>query len=216
MPEFKVTTPVFKQIEEIFAQNIQIGTWPIHSKVKDEITLAQEYGVSRGTLRKAIKNLVAKGVLTQIRGKGTFVVSSDIQQPLASRLISFAEALGEQSLSYKTVLIKKEVITPDLKVSSLLEIPREEKVIYIERVRFVDNRPVVYLKNFIQLSKCPDIMNDDLENNTLFSLIENKYKHTINWGRRYFKAVPALNEVACAPRDLRQTFPIPVLVNTLL
>lgn len=196
MPEYRNDTPIFRQLEEIFTQNIQNGVWPVHSKIKDEIELSKEFGVSRGTLRKAIKSLVGKRLLTQIKGKGTFVLSTDIEQPLGSRLVSFAEAMEEKSLTFKTMLIKKEIIKPDLKVSAFLDISQNEKVFSVERVRLVDNYPVIYLKNYVPLNQCPGIMDDDFEKNTLFSLIENKYKHPIKWGRRYFKAIPALGEVA--------------------
>lgn len=188
--------PIFKQLEERFINNIQTGIWPVHTKIKDEIELSAELQVSRGTLRKAIKSLVEKGLLSQIKGKGTFVVSNDIEQPLASRLVSFSEAMKEKSLSFKTVLLKKEILIPDLKVAAFLEIPHGDKVVFIERVRLIDNYPVIYFKNYVHLCKCPDIMDDDLENQTLFSLIEEKYNHKIKWGRRYFKAISALGDVA--------------------
>ncbi len=184
------------QIQNLIINNIKTGKWPVYSKIKDEISLSEELGISRGTLRKAIKGLIDKGVLMQIKGKGTFVVSDIIQQPLASRLVSFSEAMKERNLSYDTVVLKKEIIKSDYKTSALLEIEPEETVIFIERLRIVDNLPIIYFKNYIPVSLCPELIHDDLENTTLFALIENKYNKRIEWGRRYFKAVPVLGEVA--------------------
>ena len=83
--------PVYKQIEDIILKNITTGIWPVHSKIPDEITLAEQLEVSRGTLRKALKEVRGKGLLSQIRGKGTFVVSQQVEHPIGSSLISFAE-----------------------------------------------------------------------------------------------------------------------------
>lgn len=196
MEEYNNHKPIYKQLEETFIKNIKDGIWPVHSKIKDEIELAKELKVSRGTLRKAIKILVEKKLVNQIKGKGTFILSSDMEQPLATRFISFSEAMAEKGLSYKTMLISKEIMTPDIKVAAFLDVPQDEKVVYIERVRLVENYPIIYLKNYIQLSNCPGIMDDDLEKETIFSLIEKKYKHKIDWGRRYFKAVPAMDKIA--------------------
>lgn len=188
--------PIYKQIEDLIEHNISTGKWPMHSKIKDEISLAKELGVSRGTLRKAIKSLIEKGLLTQIKSKGTFVVSNTIQQPLASRLISFSESMEERALLYKTVVLNKEIIKPDLKTAALLEISSDQKVTYIERVKIVDDLPIIYFRNYVPLSSCPDLIHEDLETYTIFSLLEDKFNKKIEWGRRYFKAVPALGEIA--------------------
>lgn len=196
MAEYVDNIPVYKQLEDLILRNIKTGVWPVHSKIKDEIALAVELQVSRGTLRKAIKKLVSDGVLSQIKGKGTFVVSAGLEQPLASRLISFSEAMEERSLSYKTIVLKKEIIIPDIKVSAFLDLPNTERVLAIERVRLVDNYPTIYLKNYVPVNRCPGLIDDDLEREKLFALIEKKYNHMIHWGRRYFKAVSAYSEVA--------------------
>ena len=187
---------IYEQIEKMLVANIQNGTWPVHSKLKDEIKLAEEFGVSRGTLRKAIKSMVEKGLLTQLRGKGTFVASNDIDQPLADSLISFSEALKQKGVSYKTIVLRQELVEPGPKIAAFLDVPLDAKVFMIERVRLVDNNPIIYLKNYVVLDQCPDIVNDDFEKETLFDLLENKYDIDIFWGRRIFKAVAALGDVA--------------------
>lgn len=196
MKSYENNKPIYKQLIEIFIENINTGEWPSHSKIKDELTLSQELEVSRGTLRKAIKELVDIGFLTRIRGKGTFVNANILEQPLASRLVSFSEAMEQKKLQYQTIVLKKEVIKPNIKIASFLEAEEQENVLFLERVRLVDNNPVIYMKNYIRSSKCPGIINENFIEDTLFSLIESKYNHRIEWGRRYFKALPALGEVA--------------------
>jgi GntR family transcriptional regulator len=192
---YNSSDPVYKQVQEILQDRIKKGVWPLHSKIPDEISLSRSLNISRGTLRKAIKALIEAGILTQIRGKGTFVVSSHIEQQLASRLVSFSEAMHEQGLNYKTMVFKKEVIRPDVRIAALLELEPKMKVVYMERVRLVDNVPIIYLKNYVPWHYCKGLIDDDLENIALFSLIEGKYGHHIEWGRRYFRAVPALGDV---------------------
>ena len=187
--------PVYKQIEEIILKNIETGVWPVHSKIPDEIALAEEFQVSRGTLRMALKEARQQGLLTQIRGKGTFVVSQQIEHPIGSSLISFSESMKQQGLSFKTVVLKKEVIIPDLKISALLELAPGEAVNYIERVRLSDQVPVIYLKNYMPVKYFDGLIDEDLENIPLFDCMENKYNQKIQWGRRFFRAVPALGDI---------------------
>lgn len=187
--------PLYKQVQEILLKNIEIGIWPIHSKIPDEITLSEQLKISRSTLRKALKELIQQGLLKQIRGKGTFVVSDQVEHSIGSSLISISESLTKQGLSYKTIVLKKMVQVPNLKVAALLELDPGEKVTYLERVRLVDHKPVVYMKNYVPVKYCDKLIEEDLENIPLFECIESKYKHRIQWGRRYFKAVPALGDV---------------------
>ena len=187
--------PLYLQVQKIILNKIQSGEWPLHSKVTDEITLAEQLGVSRGTLRKSLNSLIKQGLLTKVQGKGTFVTSNIIQQQLASKLVSFAESMEQQGLNYTTVVIKQEVVVPDRKIISFLELKEGEKINYVERVRLVENYPVMYLKNYIAVKTCPELVTDDLQHDTIFHLIEHKYQHKIKWGRRYFRAVPALGDV---------------------
>ncbi len=187
--------PVYKQIEDIILKNITTGIWPVHSKIPDEITLAEQLEVSRGTLRKALKEVRGKGLLSQIRGKGTFVVSQQVEHPIGSSLISFAESMKQQGLSFKTIVLKKETVTPDLKVSALLELKPGEQVYYIERVRLSEQVPVIYLKNYVPVKYFEGLIREDLENIPLFECMETRYSHKIQWGRRYFRAVPAIGDV---------------------
>lgn len=187
--------PMYKQVQEIILNNIETGIWPVHSKIPDEISLAEQLHVSRGTLRKALKEIIQKGLLKQIRGKGTFVVSNQIEHRFGSDLISFAESMKQQGLSYKTIALKQSVIVPDLKISALLELSPGEKVNYIERVRLVDQVPVIYLKNYVPVRFCDGLADENFETTPLFDYMESKYNVKINWGRRYFKAVPAFGDV---------------------
>lgn len=195
-PCYSSSQPIYKQIQALILEHIESGRWPVHTKLPDEVLFAQELGVSRGTLRRALEYLVSEGVLSQVRGKGTFVSSNTVEQPLASKLVSFAESMQQQSLSYKTVVLKKEKLHPDLKVAAYLELAPDEEVYLLERVRLVRNTPVIYLKNYLPARLCPDFLENDFVNDDLFTLLEKRYKQKIQWGRRYFKAVPALGEVA--------------------
>lgn len=196
MMDYQEETPIYQQLMHLFEEKIKSGEWPDHMKLPDEVTLSQQMNVSRGTLRKAIQPMVEQGLLTQVRGKGTFVQAEHIEQQLASSLISYSEALEQQKKAYITRVLRKEMILPDQKVRSFLNTAPGEKVAAIERVRLIGSQPVIYLWNYVSLALCPDILDEDLEHNRLFDLIENKYRRPILWGQRYFRAVAAQGETA--------------------
>lgn len=188
--------PIYLQIEAQLRQNIQEDVWPPHFKLPDEMQLSKELGVSRGTLRKAIKNLVSEGMLSQIKGKGTFVLDRRIEQPLASRLISFSEAMHELHMDFHTEVLRKERVVPNRKVAAFLALTGGERAAFLERIRLVDNRPVIYLQNYVCERYCPDILDSDFERVPLFDIIERQYGIQLEWGRRCFKAVAANENIA--------------------
>jgi GntR family transcriptional regulator len=201
--------PLYRRVLDRLTANIRDAVWPVGSRLADEIALAAELGVSRGTLRRALGELVRRGALTRVRGRGTFVNTRRIEQPLATRLISFAEAMEEQGLSFTTRVLSFSRQGPEPRVRSLLELRKGEAVYHIERVRSVGGAPVVFLKNDVPVKVCPGLSRRALERSTLFSLLEKAGRHRIEWGRRSFRAVAADAEPA---RRLRLPRGAPLLL----
>lgn len=196
MKTFANDKPIYVQIVDMIEDNINLSLWPEHYKLPDEVNYAKELGVSRGTLRTALDILYDKGLLIRIRGKGTFVKGKKIEQRLSSSLVSSSDELQRQGKKFTTKVIEVKIIDPDKNLKSVLSLKKNEKVAYIERVRFVENKPALYLKNYVALKYCQDILNDDLENERLFEIIKNKYGYEVLWGQRYFRAINADNLIA--------------------
>lgn len=72
--------PLYQQVRQAIVSSLQAGEWKPHGLIPSEIELARRYQVSQGTVRKAIDELVAEGLLLRRQGKGTFVASHDEQQ----------------------------------------------------------------------------------------------------------------------------------------
>lgn len=65
--------PLYQQIRTLLAQRIAQGEWAAHEALPSEWALAESLGVSQGTVRKALTDLVDEGWLYRQQGKGTFV-----------------------------------------------------------------------------------------------------------------------------------------------
>lgn len=76
MLEQESFTPSYMQIQNFVSEKIKSGEYPVGGKIPSEIELAEMFSVSRITANKAIKELSLTGILERIRGKGTFVCSS--------------------------------------------------------------------------------------------------------------------------------------------
>ena len=70
-----VAAPLYKEVKRVLTQSLAQGEWRPGEALPSEARLAQRYGVSIGTLRKAIDELVAEGVVVRRQGSGTFIAS---------------------------------------------------------------------------------------------------------------------------------------------
>ena len=88
--------PLYAQVEAVLASDIAGGTLSPGSQLPTETDLIERFGVSRPTVRKAVQNLVSRGLVEIQRGKGTYVTRPKITQELTA-LTGFVEdmqALG--------------------------------------------------------------------------------------------------------------------------
>ncbi len=75
--EFKpeASEPLHEQVAAWLLRHVSTGQWAVHEKLPSEVVLAATLGVSRVTLRRAMKDLVRQGIFMQIHGRGTFVAA---------------------------------------------------------------------------------------------------------------------------------------------
>lgn len=195
---------IYQQIANWIIQQINSGAWPEHFQLPSEIDLALQFGVARGTVRKAISDLTQKGILISIHGRGTFVSSKTLEQPLADHLIAFSEDLINKGIPFETHVIEQKLIMPSSHVASLLSI-HDESVFYLKRVRWVQNKPITVLDNYVVARLCPGIENEDFQQQRLFETLEKKYAIQLAWGWRTFQAESASDEIAhLLQGDLRE------------
>jgi DNA-binding GntR family transcriptional regulator len=186
---------IYQQVAEWINQQISSGTWPEHFRIPSEVDLAQQLRVARGTVRKAIADLMQKGTLISIHGRGTFVSSKTLEQPLADQLIAFSEDLINKGIPFETQVIEQTLIIPSSNIASLLSI-HDEPVLYLKRVRRIHNKPIVILENYVVASMCPGIEKEDFQQQRLFETLEKKYGIQLGWGWRTFQAKTASDEIA--------------------
>ncbi|HVU14137.1 MAG TPA: GntR family transcriptional regulator [Phototrophicaceae bacterium] len=188
--------PIYQQIVNWMRAQIADGIWPEHFQLRSEIELAQELGVNRGTLRNAIETLVDEGLLLRIHGKGTFVAAKVLEQPLAESLMTFSESLIDQNIPFETQVLGQRVAQPDALLASLLALDEGATVFALTRVRRVNGKPIIFLKNYVSYRYCPGIEAVDFVENRLFDVLEKQFGLRIAWGRRYFEARIADAEIA--------------------
>lgn len=187
---------IYKQISDYIKNKIILSEWKENFQIPSSNELAAQFNVSRGTIVKALNELTKEGLLISVRGKGTFVASAQIEQPLAESYISFSEDLVQKNIPFTTIVIEKKTGYFSNAVNTLLEIPDKEEVFRLRRVRHVNGKPLVYLINYVRCDLCPGIQDMDFTTIRLFDAIEDKSGFQIVSGRRLFSAESADMETA--------------------
>lgn len=199
--------PLYSQISDWIREKVYSGEWQTNQQLPAEEELAQTLNVSRGTLKKAISFLVKEGLLIQIHGKGTFVGEPKVSQPFGQELISFAESMVRKGLSFDTKVIEQGLEHPKKSVQEKLGIAAEEQILFLKRVRNIDDEPVIFMENYINAAICKGIQDADFTKTTLFSEMERRSQKKIDYGVRTFEA-RAIEEDQAKWLSLPEGYPV--------
>lgn len=167
--------PRYYQLKEILEERIESGEFPVGSKFPTDDELCAEYQLSRGTVRRALDMLVEEGRLRREQGRGTFVCSTHAQ-PVFFRLGNFNEEMKMRGWQPSTKLLKLRELPANQEVAAHLQVAVGEKTIEIVRLRLANGKPVALETRYLAYATCPSLLEEDLENQSIHSLLLDKYK----------------------------------------
>ncbi len=167
--------PVYYQLKEQLAIYIRNETYPVGSQLPPETAISEKLGISRGTVRQAISDLVSEGRLSRVRGRGTFVTELTGATHLAQRFTSFAEDMQELDIPYASRLISGKIQPAGGRLLKKLGLGQGSKVVYLERLGSIYDKPYVLAFSYLPLDLCPDLLEKDLTNQSLYQVLEDAY-----------------------------------------
>ena len=141
-PSSKLTfAPLYEQVKKAILNRIIAGEWGPGSFLPSEIALAKEYGVSQGTLRKALNALTREKRLVRYQGKGTAVAVLDEDSSLFPFFL-LSDRNGKRVYPLSQIYGVR-LATPSGAERAALELAPDAKVIHIDRVRMLNDFPVI-------------------------------------------------------------------------
>lgn len=188
MIEKESSNPLHVQVSDYVRERIYSQEWGVNERIPSEHELMKILGVSRGTIQKGIKSLVDEGLLVQSRGKGTFVSRPVIQHPTGSSLLSYAESLRLQGIDFKTKVLTQKVIKANTACSERLNVEVGAPVLFLQRVRYNEDGPILFMESRVNIDACPGIENYDYGDVTLFSTVESCSNKKIGYSRVCYAA----------------------------
>lgn len=162
--------PLYEQIAQPIEAAIVSGELPAGAMIEDEVSMAHRLDVARPTARRALQELVNKGLLSRRRGVGTRVTPTHVHRPM--KLSSLNEDLAEAGFTPSTKVLSYLVREASREEADLLGIPVGEGVLAVSRLRYADEHPLAILTNIIPLDIAPSWQ--DLGENGLYRCLGNR------------------------------------------
>jgi GntR family transcriptional regulator len=168
--------PLYVQLRNLLKAKIDRREWVLNEKLPSERELVEIYGVSRITVRQALKDLEYLGHLQSRPGKGIYVAEPKPSYELEI-VRSFTQTAIENRLLPGMRLLKGELIKADEEIARALNLPIGAEVVYLERLRLLNDLPVVIQRDWFSAAMTPDILALDWTtgNRSLYSEFEQTY-----------------------------------------
>jgi GntR family transcriptional regulator len=188
--------PLYEQIKEYILHNIHTGEFAPHTRIPSERSLAKQFGVSRLTVSKALKELIQAGRLYVQIGKGTYISEEPFDLQLET-LKSFTEEVNDRQQIPTSRVLQAELVPADEHVARQLKLPSGIRVVLLRRVRLVNERPIALEKSLIVASICPNILTKhDFSQESLYAVLREQYHVLIAYAEQSFEARAASEKEA--------------------
>ncbi|WP_114801229.1 UTRA domain-containing protein [Moraxella canis] len=175
-------TPAYLRIKNAILDNIHAGTWASGTAIPAEITLAEDFGVSRMTVNRAVKELEAERVLERRQGSGTYVAQQKYNNAHIE-IRNIAKDINERFNRYRAQVIAQKTLDfealnqPENHWLNALffhsQPAHTDKLYQVCIVHYGDDLPIQYEDRWVNAAIIPEFINQDFSSiNTSDYLID--------------------------------------------
>lgn len=163
MPDTRL--PAYQQVKAYVKAQINLGVWRAGDSVPSEAVLQQQFGVSRMTVNRAVKELAVEGLVTRVRGSGTVVAQLHrISSTLAVRDIH--EEVLERGHTHATQVLTVEKVRADAALAQTLKLRTGSTVFHSVMVHFEDGVPIQFEDRHVNPQVAPHYLSVDFSRTT--------------------------------------------------
>lgn len=188
--------PIYQVIVKDLSEQISSGALKPGDRLESEPRLAQQYGVSRMTLRQALGELEAAGLVARRHGAGTFVSRPVPIQRRGNQLGAFHEEMGLEPDEIETELILQEVTSPPGDVAQDLQLSPGQTTSHLVRLRKLHGTPVAWQESWIPYLLAPALARGGLTDGSLYKTLRERGGVEIRSAEQTVSAALASPEVA--------------------
>jgi len=187
-------TPLYAQLKKDLLLQIEKRILKRGDKLPSENELCSIYHVGRNTVRSAIKELTEEGFLIKKQGKGTFVQQPKISESTTSNM-SFTSVCLHNNMVPSNKLIKVSIQQASKKDIEQLRMKENSKIVYLARVLYANEEPVIYDQLFIH-PKYSAIVAENLDNTSFYATLSRLFNIVPVRSHKIIELVKASEEEA--------------------
>jgi DNA-binding GntR family transcriptional regulator len=165
--------PLYFQVAQVFEKAILDGDLKPGDRFENELALAKRLNLSRPTTRRAIQELVDKGMLVRKRGVGTQVVQTPVHRPV--ELTSLFDDLARAGQGPATTVLDYHIGTASEEIIGHLNLAPDADVLTMRRLRSSGGQPLALMTNYLPAALAPD--RDELERSGLYQALRSRGVH---------------------------------------
>jgi GntR family transcriptional regulator len=169
-----VLTRLAQQLAATLEAQILDGRWRVGDRLPPERELAAQHQVSRSTLREALEELERASLIVRHQGRGTFVAPRRLEQSLLGHF-TVVGSLRASGRLVTTRVLGERVVPATRSIATELDIPPEDPVLHIERLRLADRVPFMLERTWLPLQRVPGLDKVDLTDRSLYEVLRKEY-----------------------------------------
>jgi len=170
---------LYLQVIDRIKQDIEKGIYKEKEKLPSEFELSKQLGVSRATLREALRILEEENVIIRRHGVGTFVNSKPMFTSGIEQLSSVTDMIRQAGLKPGTIFLSSSIQDPTEEDIRRFQCDKDNRILLVERVRTANGEPVVYCVDKILCKYLPNGIS--YENESLFENLQNQTNRDISY-----------------------------------
>jgi GntR family transcriptional regulator len=165
-------TPLYHQIYLILRSRIKTGAFTPNTVLPGEQDMAVLFNVSRITVKRALNELAADGLISRHRGRGSIVTASPLVPIVRGSFFSLIEGLKQMGLETEVKLLEVTDVEAGPVIGGLLGLPADSMVQRAVRVRSLNGEAFSHILTYIPLTIASRYARDDLSKMPMLKLLE--------------------------------------------
>lgn len=180
--------PLHHQVYLDLENALDLGEWRPGDRLPTERYLADRYGCSLITVRRALGELAREQRIERTRGRGTYVLHPRIDRDFADEL-SFTDEMQRRGLDPETRLVASRAETAGEAVANALDLAVGAPTLYVERLRVAGGEPLLLEQVHLPAERFPGLLASDLEHGSLYDLLTERYGVRVATAREFLEPV---------------------------
>lgn len=165
LPSRSAPVPFYEKVKQTISDNIASGVWRPHDRIPSEAELVAQFGFSRMTINRALRELTDEGLLVRLQGVGTFVAEPKGQSALFE-IRSIADEIAARHHQHRCEVLTLEQTLANALQATALNVREGTLIFHSVMVHYENDLPVQIEDRCVNAGVVPDYLAQDYSQTT--------------------------------------------------